>query len=281
MDVLRFSQRCEVHGPKRGHFAAAPVRDDSTRRRAARRLIMYSYVKVVTLVITIAASGTAIIFAPLAMELLGKGTRDWALLGNVGQAYGGVSALISALALFGVAGALLVQASQHKLDRLTAVRGQHSRILSIVREDLKLYAPVMGVELDDERSMCRRMLRIEALHYLVIGFDTGLMTEETLRGEVFTEFFRYEENRQFWETGNSHWLAAVRGRKQRKFVRIADEELMNAKSRGPGLPLPFSQAPAGSSSKRRSDRQVSAMVGAAAVSVAFLSQVVNPTRRQT
>jgi hypothetical protein len=178
---------------------------------------------------------------------------------------------------------LLVQARQHKLDRLTAVRGQHSHILSIAREDLQLYAPVMGVDLEDERSTRRRWLRIEALHYLATGFDTGLLTEEILRGEAFTEFFRYEENRQFWETASSYWLAAAHGRKQRKFVKIADEELAYAKSASPGLPLPYSSDQVqGSTLKRRSSWQLSAFAGATAVvSVAFLFSSRQSRQRRT
>lgn len=257
---------------KRGRSAGAMVHDDSTRRRAALRLIIRSYVRIVALVVIIVAAVIGIVFAPLGMALLAKGNREWALLGNVGQAYGGVSAIISALALIGITGALLVQANQHKVDRLTAIREQHSHINSVIREDLQLYAPVMGADLEDERSLRRRLLRVEALQYLVSGFDSGLLTEETLRSEAFTEFFRYEENRQFWEMANSYWLAGARGRKQRKFVKIADEELAYAKSTGPGLPLPYSSGQVQESTlKRRSGWQLSALAGAtAAVSVAFL-----------
>jgi hypothetical protein len=262
---------------------ATIVRDDSARRKAAQRLTVCSRVKVGALATVIMASIIAIVFAPLGMGLFARRSGEWELLGNVGQAYGGVSALISALALFGITGALLVQANQHKLDRLTAVRGQHSHILSVVRQDLQLYAPVMGAELGDERSMRRRMFRIEAFHYLATGFEMGLVTEEILRGEVFAGFFHYEENRQFWETGSSYWLAAARGRKQRKFVRIADEELANAKSTDPGLPMPFSQAQGPEPSlKRRSGWQISVFAGAAAAgSAAVLYQIVNPGGRRT
>ena len=257
---------------KRGRSADARVRDDSTRRRAALRLIVQFYVKIVALVVIIVAAIIGIVFAPLGMALLAKENGEWALLGNVGQAYGGVSALISALALIGVAGALLVQAHQHKLDRLTAVRGRQSHIHSVVREDPQLYSPVIGGDLEDERSMRRRMLRLESLHYLATGFDTGLLTEETLRSEAFAAFFRYEENRQFWEMANSYWLVGTHSRKHRRFVKIANEELAYAKSTGPGLPLPYpSDETQKSTLKQRSGWQLSAFAGAtAAVSVAFL-----------
>jgi len=256
----------------RGRSADAMVRDDSTRRRAARQLIVKFYVKMVALIVIIVATVTGIVFAPLGMALLAKGNREWALLGNVGQAYGGVSALISALALIGVTGTLLIQARQHELDRLTAVREQNSRISTLVREDIQRYAPVVGGELEDERSMRCRMLRIEFLHYLATGFETGLFTEETLRSEAFAGFFRYEENRQFWEVANSYWLAGRYGRKRRRFVKIANEELAFTKSTGPGLPLPYSSDQIQKSMlKRGSGWQLSAFAGAiVAVSVAFL-----------
>jgi Family of unknown function (DUF6082) len=267
---------------KPGRSADAMVRDHSTRRRAALRLTVQLYVKMVALVVIIVTAVIGIVFAPLGMALLAKGNKEWALLGNVGQAYGGVSALVSALALIGVTGALLVQARQHKLDRLTAVRRQSSHISSVVREDIQLYAPVVGGELEDERSMRCRMLRIEFLHYLAIGFNTGLLTEEALRGEAFAGFFRYEENRQFWEVANSYWLSGTCGRKPRKFVKIANEELALAKSTGPGLPLPYSSDHIQkSSSKQRSGWHISAFAGAtAAVSVAFLFSGHQSRRRR-
>jgi len=268
---------------KRGRSADVMVRDDSTRRRAALRLLVRSYVKMVALVVIIVAAVIGIVFAPLGMALLAKGNKEWVFLGNVGQAYGGGSGLISALALIGVTGGLLFQARQHKVYRLATVRGQHSRILSVAREDLRLYAPVMGVDLEDERSVRRQWLRIEALQYLATGFDTGLLTEEILRSEAFAGFFRYEENRQFWETASSYWLAAAHGRKQRRFVKIADEELAYAKSASPGLPLPYSSDQVQESRlKRRSSWQLSAFAGTTAVvSVAFLFSGRQSRQRRT
>jgi hypothetical protein len=212
---------------------------------------MRSYLRLTALVVIVVTAIIGMAFAPLGMALLAKGNKDWTLLANVGQAYGGISALISAIALIGVIGALLIQARQHRLDRLAAIRGRQANIYSIARENPELYCPVLGMDFQGERSM-RRMFRLELLNYLAAGFETGLLTEEILRRDAFNGFFHYEENRQFWEMVSSDWLVATPGRKRRKFVEIANEELSRAKSIGPGLPMPYpSDGPRKSTSSRR------------------------------
>src|SRR5580693_5496470 len=119
---------------------------ESNQRRAAMWLAIRFYVKRVALVVILITATITIVFAPLGMALLAKANKNWVLLGNVGQAYGGISALVSALALVGVIGALLIQARQHRLDRIMAIRGRQAALFSIVREDPQLYWPILGAD---------------------------------------------------------------------------------------------------------------------------------------
>lgn len=227
--------------------------------------------KIALIAIIVIAVVIGILFAPVGLELLGKENRNWTLLGNVGQAYGGISAVISALALIGVIGTLLIQAHQHTLDRMTAVRGRQAQIYSVIREDPLLYGQVLGYS-GEESAVRRRTFRIELLQYYSMGFETGLLTGAVLRSDVFAGFFRYEENRQFWEMVNSEWLTATSGRKRRKFVRIANEELAYAKSTGPGLPVSPPPSESGEASlNRKSGWQRPTLAGAtAAAGIVFL-----------
>jgi Family of unknown function (DUF6082) len=257
---------------KRGRSASALGRGVSTRDWAVLRLTIRSYVRIAALVIIVVVVIIVIALAPLGMAALAKGRENWPLLANVGQAYGGISALISAIALVGVIGALLIQTNQHRLDRLTAIRGRQAQIYSVARENPKLYYPVLGMDFQDEGSMRRRMFRLEALQYFATGFETGLLTKEILRRDAFAGFFRYEENRQFWEMASSDWLVATPGRKRRKFVKIVNKELAHAKSIGPGLPLP--QLPDDSRNiapDRRLDWRLSIFAGVTAgIGIGFL-----------
>jgi hypothetical protein len=121
------------------------------------------YVKLAALVIICAAAIVAVVFAPLGIAVIVGKDRNWAFLGNVGQAYGGISVLISALALIGITGALLIQVRQHRLDMITVNRERQSGIYAVVREDPRLYWPVLGEDFQAESVIKRRMLRIEYL----------------------------------------------------------------------------------------------------------------------
>ena len=246
-------------------------RQRPARRRTALRQTMRYRMKIALIAIIVIAVVIGILFAPVGLELLGKENRNWTLLGNVGQAYGGISAVISALALIGVIGTLLIQAHQHTLDRMTAVRGRQAQIYSVIREDPLLYGQVLGYS-GEESAVRRRTFRIELLQYYSMGFETGLLTGAVLRSDVFAGFFRYEENRQFWEMVNSEWLTATSGRKRRKFVRIANEELAYAKSTGPGLPVSPPPSESGEASlNRKSGWQRPTLAGAtAAAGIVFL-----------
>src|SRR5690349_1601214 len=128
---------------------ADPTGAEADRKEMHRRTsvikVMQTHWVGITLstVITVAIIGIAL--APLyGMEWIIRFHRDWVALGNIGQAYGGISALISALALAGVAGTPLIQARQHSLDRITLVRGRQAQLYAIVREDPELYWSVIA-----------------------------------------------------------------------------------------------------------------------------------------
>lgn len=180
-----------------------------------------------------------IVLAPFGMEWVAKAHRNWVVLGNVGQAYGGISALISAIALVGVVGSLLVQARQHSLDRTMLLRGRQGEIYAIVREDPELYTPIIGGLGHDALAVKRSTFRFEWLQYAAAGYETGLVREISLRNEMCPLFFRYNENRQFWELTQRDWLDSATTRKRRRFVRIVSEELARAKASGDGLAMPY------------------------------------------
>jgi hypothetical protein len=225
----------------------------------------------VTLIAILVATIIVIILAPLGMEWIAKASRDWVRLGNVGQAYGGVSALISAIALAGVVGSLLIQARQHSLDRITLTRSRQAQIYAIVREEPELYWPVVGNDYNNDDSVRREIFVLEYFHYFATGYLTGLFSEESLREETLPRFFRYQENREFWEIANRQWALSPSNRREQRFTRIMNEELARAKATGPGLVLPYrSEGSRGLRLDRGSRRCLCAFAGA---SVAGLRRV--------
>lgn len=182
--------------------------------------------------------------SPLALALLATKRTDWQTLSDVGQAYGGVSALIGGIALVGVVTSLLVQTRQHRLERGALLRERQSRLYDIVRSDPRTYWPLMGGEFSDDIDVRRQLFTIEALQYTALGHETGLFPDENLRQEVFDGFFRFEENRAYWRRAAPYWAnSRARSRKARTFVRIANEELKRAETTGRGDRLPPPHSP--------------------------------------
>ena len=170
-------------GPKR--VAGADARRWIDSRFSARTYVGRMGLAVILVIIVL-----VVVLSPFEMGFLVRFRHDWVVLGNVGQAYGGASAVLSAIALIGVAGSLLLQARQHSIDRMAAVRTQQGHIYDVIREDPALYWPVIGGVYDNEQSVRQRILLIEDLVYLLAGYETGYIPEGNLRREVFPGFFR-------------------------------------------------------------------------------------------
>jgi hypothetical protein len=203
--------------------------------------------------------------------LIGRSRQNWALLGNIGQAYGGASALISAIALVGVVGSLLIQARQHSLDRLMQLRGRQAQIYAVVREDPQLYWPVITGSYTDERAVQRWTFTIEYLQYCAARYETGLIPEQSLRNEMFPAFFRLEDNRVFWDSVKEYWIESAATKKRWQFVMIANEELAKVRARGTGLSMPYQSDNVSQHRRVLGSRwRLSAVAGAGAVSLAIL-----------
>lgn len=237
---------------EQGHAAGTKVRGQAVCRWMRPWLVTGDHLRRIGLVVIPVAIAIVIAHAPLGMEWIARFRRDWVNLGNIAQACGGVSALISAIALVGVAGSLLIQVRQHSLDRSTSIRGRQAQIYAAVREDPELYWPVLGGVSGDERSIRRHTMRIELLHYCAAGYESGLIPKKRLRTEVFPGFFTYEENRDYWASIQHGLLEDRPSKKLRRFARIANEELQRARAMGPGLTI---SPPSEDTLRIRSDRE--------------------------
>jgi len=222
---------------EQGHAAGTKVRRQAVSRWMRPWLVTGDHLRRIGLVVISVAVAIVIACAPFGMEWIARFRRDWVTLGNIAQAYGGFSALISAIALVGVVGSLLIQVRQHSLDRSASIRGRQAQIYAVVREDPELYWPVLGGVPGDERSIRQHTMRMEFLHYCVAGYECGLIPEKRLRTEVFPGFFTYEENRDYWASIQRGLLEDRPSKKFRRFARIANEELQRARATGPGLTI--------------------------------------------
>jgi uncharacterized protein DUF6082 len=73
----------------------------------------------------------AVLLSPLMMIRLSESGLPWNRLADVGQAYGGASALLSAAALCGVGASLLFQRRQMRQELADIDRQQHRELLRL------------------------------------------------------------------------------------------------------------------------------------------------------
>ncbi|MDP4500621.1 DUF6082 family protein [Nonomuraea turcica] len=182
----------------------------------------------------------------------------WALLSEVGQAYGSVAALISAAALAGVALSVDMQARTTRIAALQGLRTRQFEIARLVIENPAL-AQVEGEvwrgHHDDFRFQSHVVINQWIAHWLTM-YDLGLIDQDTLRG-VVRRLFRGQLGRSFWiDSRSSYWAGRPNGR-LRSVLRLMDEELRAAEATPPRTTV----NPVG---KPRFERKAAAAFGGAA-----------------
>lgn len=165
--------------------------------------------------------------------------RNWYRLSQIGQTYGAASAIISALALGGVAISLFLQAGQTRALQIQIVREYQLRLVEIVLDDPGIYLPcwrpieLPGLDLDGKRQHLFITLRI---NYALMGYEIGVISERGLRGDTLAGIFRGVAGREYWEETRRFWLLRTgRNRQTRQFLRIVDEEYTKAVKAGPPI----------------------------------------------
>src|SRR5438045_9631717 len=89
-----------------------------SRRRWLFRLTLYLSFALLAAVLL-----SAILFSPLFLRRVAEVRGvNWNLLGNIGQTYGAASAILSAVALLGIAVSLVLQRRQARAERIRIVR---------------------------------------------------------------------------------------------------------------------------------------------------------------
>ena len=82
--------------------------------------------------------GLALLLSPPLIDYAFDPSTDWERLANIGQAYGSVSMLLSALALVGVVATTISQNRQDRIPLEYAQRDQHALLLKMAIDDAVL-----------------------------------------------------------------------------------------------------------------------------------------------
>jgi hypothetical protein len=165
-----------------------------------------------------------IVLSPAVLGLLSGDTNYWARLGNIGQTYGAASALISVLALTGVAGSLFFQAREAKASRDQALRSLHLDLMKMAMED-HAYAESWGPFFDDDDHVAQRQhmyINLIIEHWRMMC-EFGSMTEVHLRA-VSHIVFLGDPGRRFWADARELRLRSAGSKFERNFHQVLDDE---------------------------------------------------------
>ncbi|HEU5107480.1 MAG TPA: DUF6082 family protein [Micromonosporaceae bacterium] len=216
-----------------------PVRPERSLHRVAVRLAWAA-----GLVALVGAVVIGVALSPVAISLI-EGDRDWVRLSTIGQAYGPVSALLSAVAL-GVV--VLLQRHQLRHERRAMGRAMHLELLQVALDDpvyAQCWGPRMAPRDVDERLF---FYASAVLSLWLHSYEIGELREDRLRSFV-QGFFMAELPRAYWSWHGQWRLAGAHGRR-RRFLLLVDEEFRAAERAGPPRRRLERAAPA----QRRADR---------------------------
>ena len=206
------------------------IRGGSPRGRVARKVI-------VGLAMTSLAGAifALILLSPLLLRQIGtlKGA-NWGLLSEIGQTYGAASAILSAVALGGVAVSLFLQAEQARANHIQMVREYQKDLLGMALESPEVYLPCLRpIDLDLDLNGQRQHYFISLrLNYARMSYEVGIMSEGSLRGNLLQGLFHGVAGREYWECERKNWALNKR-RAARRFFHIVENEYRKAVAAGP------------------------------------------------
>jgi hypothetical protein len=189
--------------------------------RGARRS---SQVLLLGLVVTFAL--VTIVVSPVLFGDLNATDRDWAYLSAVGQAYGGVSAILSGLALCGITASLVLQRQQALSDRMAATSQRHFDILRLALDDPAL-AQVLAPERASSAYVREQIFANLIMTFWYRSWRQRIINEYELRTSV-ARMFMSSVSREWWARVRPFWLEGTSTRIERKFTAVVQSEWVKA-----------------------------------------------------
>jgi hypothetical protein len=162
-----------------------------------------------------------IVASPWLMRSVVGRSAEWQELSDVGQAYGGVSAILAGLAFCGIAGSLILQWRQTRLTHVMTVSEQHFALAKMGIDDPDLMFPlVSGTPTAEVRRWV--LLNLWVAHWRM-RWETGELSSAGLR-TCFQLLFAEDAARTWWRTlGMGGWgVDHDADRRSRAFEAIAD-----------------------------------------------------------
>ncbi|OHV66823.1 hypothetical protein BCD48_35640 [Pseudofrankia sp. BMG5.36] len=204
----------------------------------------------VALVVVAVIGVGALAVAPIILTAVRGQSKDWNELSDIATTYGAAAALLSVLALAGVAVSLVFQARETKASRDQALRSLHVDLLRMAMDD-EVYRRCWGDffdSADPEEQRAQLYVNMIFSHWELM-FELNALTEVALR-EAARIVLAGSDGRRFWEGSRDIRAKSASTRRKRRFHEIVDGEYLrlppptSAPTPGPSPP-PGSNPPSG------------------------------------
>ena len=179
---------------------------------------------IVILLLIVVLSVGLIGASPLALDVFDGSTSHWNRLSAIGQTYGAASAVLSVLAVLGVAVTLVLQARDSRALRLQAIRESHIRLMEMAMNDPELNKVWGPSGLSDPFVQQRQnMYANMILSQWEMSYATRTLTDDHLK-LLAAEFLSGTIGREFWALARQARLDTSEGKLNRRFHEIIDDE---------------------------------------------------------
>lgn len=183
-----------------------------------------------------------VVLSPLGLAELAHFRSDWTQLSNIGQTYGAVSAILSALALGGIIASLLYQARDSRIAHEQMGRTFQFDLIKLELEDPTLMAATgapWSTDIPSDFDSLRQFLYIQMwVTYLAVGYVTGEAPESTIRQVAALELFHSKAGRTYWSAVGQRQIVNSKGRRNH-FYRLLDEEYNKVMASGAPVAAPI------------------------------------------
>lgn len=179
---------------------------------------------------------SAVLFSPLAMGWIGRRNADWVKLGNIGQAYQAVAAVLTAVALLFVVQQLRLQRQELHANRIEEHRRRHQEMRLLMMTD-PIYMACWGTFDMGPAETFQEKRQFQYLNLLFLSWLTsqrvGLPVWDL--EVVLAGIFEGKPGRDYWTRVRPVWMAAYTSRQERKLIALIDASFETAVSVGEPL----------------------------------------------
>jgi len=176
---------------------------------------------------------SAVLFSPFALSWISHRNVDWVKLGNVGQAYQAVAAVLTTLALLFVAQQVRLQRQELHANRIEEHRRRHQEIRLLMMAD-PVYMACWGSFDMGSSSTFQEKRQFQYLNLLFLSWPTSQRVGLPLWDleVVLAGIFDGKPGRDYWTRMRPVWVKTYTSRQERSLIALIDASFEAAVAAG-------------------------------------------------